>query len=630
MHIQSDRAHAPYTFADWQAGKRPKKGWDCADAVDDGWSAPELDAFMRATARPWSPPQQKPAGEPAESVRPAAAPVKPAGPSSPVREARTVEQAQPAPLAASDNDNGSPAPRVKPRIAVVKGEIHRAVDQAIAVLSDQTLGIFARADELVRAVTHFTPTQTLTVAKQGENVSRPDGSVIVTTLTEAALVEALTERALFVKFNLRVNDFVPCDCPPEVAKMVLARKGHNWTMPRLRAVISAPTLRPDGTVISEPGYDAETGLLLVGDRLWRQVPDSPSKREATEALAVLSEPIAAIPFVAESDRAAALALLITSVMRPSLKTAPMFAVSAPSAGTGKSLVVDVAAVMATGRRAAVVTPTPDEAELEKRIGACALAGDQILSIDNVTHILRSDQLCQMLTQDEVQVRVLGSSKNVRIPATSLICATGNNLTVFGDLNRRTIQIRLDAKTERPEERHFEFDAIDLAMRKRPELVAAVLTIMRAYLSASAPNRASPMGGFEAWSDLVRSSLMWLGLADCRGDVAAQRAADPEKDELAEIIDALPMGPFTTKEIALKVAESPALKEALATFIDRGGVFSSKRFGRYLARYASTRIGKRWIEQLPRDSNSNSSVWRVSGDNHNDPKSVDQGPEFGGW
>lgn len=85
-----------YSFQDWQAGKQPKKGWDCADAVDDGWTKDQLDAFMRATARPWSPPQQKPAGEPAESVRPAPAPQQPAGPSKPVTEARTVEQAQPA------------------------------------------------------------------------------------------------------------------------------------------------------------------------------------------------------------------------------------------------------------------------------------------------------------------------------------------------------------------------------------------------------------------------------------------------------------------------------------------------------------------------------------------------------
>ncbi|MER8783232.1 phage/plasmid primase, P4 family [Mesorhizobium sp. M1006] len=85
-------AQAPYSFSDWQTGKHPKKGWDCADAVDDGWSKDQLDAFMRATARPWSPPQQKPAGEPAERVEPAAAPSQRPKPASPVAAARTIRQ----------------------------------------------------------------------------------------------------------------------------------------------------------------------------------------------------------------------------------------------------------------------------------------------------------------------------------------------------------------------------------------------------------------------------------------------------------------------------------------------------------------------------------------------------------
>ncbi|MGO4835143.1 hypothetical protein AB4144_23095, partial [Rhizobiaceae sp. 2RAB30] len=277
-------------------------------------------------------------------------------------------------------------------------------------------------------------------------------------MSEAALVETLTRHASFRKYDGRSEKFVSCDCPPEVARMTLDRKGDGWTIPRLKAVISAPTLRPNGTVLCDPGYDEETGLILASGRLWRQTPEKATKRDALDALDVLIEPIDLLPFVDNSDRAAAVALLISAVLRPALKTVPMFAVTAPAAGTGKSLTIDIAAIMATGRPAAVVTPTHDEAELEKRIGASALAGDQIISIDNVSHILRSDMLCQMLTQDAVKVRVLGQSKEVRIPSTSLICCTGNNLSVFGDLNRRTIRIRLDAKQDRPEERSFPFNA----------------------------------------------------------------------------------------------------------------------------------------------------------------------------
>ncbi|MGO3934488.1 hypothetical protein NP284_40100 [Rhodopseudomonas pseudopalustris] len=572
----------------------PPTGWNAATAIDAGWGRTELDTFMKETVRPWTPPAAAgPEAQPrGDGDAPSHAGPEPERPQSSSTEKLTA----------------------KP-IYIVKGHIHDAVDASIAVLSKPGLGIYARGDELVRAVTHRVQSRTLTIAKQAENVARPDGSVIIASLPEAALVETLTRYANFMKFDARANGFVACDCPPEVARMILASKGFGWTIPRLRAVISAPTLRHNGTVIDKAGYDEATGLLLVGDRLWRQVPESPSKREAAAALDVLVEPIAELPFVANTDRAAAVALLMTAVMRPALRAAPMFAVTAPAAGTGKSLAIDIAAIIATGRKAAVVTPTPDEAELEKRIGATALAGDQIISIDNITHILKSDQLCQMLTQEEVQVRVLGASKNIRIPSTSLICATGNNLSIYGDLNRRTIRIRLDAKCERPDERSFGFDATSLALRKRPDLVAAALTIIRAYLSAGAPDRARPMGSFEDWSDTVRSSLIWLGIGDCRGDVDAMRADDPEKTELAEIIAAMPPGRFTTREIANLVASDQAMRETLEGFVGRGGVFSSKRFGRYLLRFAGTVIGGRWIEQVSHDA-GRGSVWQVRGPDEN--------------
>ena len=566
----------------------PPKGWDAGDAIRDGWDKGRLDEFMRATVRPWSSP--KPPTPPATEK----AADKPSAPAGPVTPAAPVRDD----VLASES------------IYVVKGHIHEAVDRAMAVLSNASLGIYARGDDLVRAVTYSMPARTLTVAKQGENVDRPDGAVIIATLSDVALVETLTRHARFAKWDGRADKFVPCDCPAEVARMILANKGHGWTVPRLRAVISAPTLRPDKTVLSTPGYDASTGLLLVGDRLWRQVPDSPSKRDALNALDVLVEPIDKFPFVDNADRAAALALLITSVMRPCLRTVPMFTITAPTAGTGKSLLVDIAAILATGRKAAVVTPTQDEAELEKRIGAAALAGDQIISIDNVTHILRSDQLCQLLTQEEVQVRVLGASKNVRIPSTALICATGNNLSIHGDLNRRTVRIGLDAKCERPDERRFDRDATSLALRKRAELVAAALTIVRAYLSAGAPSQASPMGSFEDWSDTVRSALIWLGMGDCRGDIEAMRADDPEKAELAEIIDALPTGRFTVRDIAHSVSESPEMREAFAGFVGRNGVFATKSFGRYLARFRGTIIGGRSIELATKDIHG--AVWQVRG------------------
>ena len=56
-----------YALDDWKSGVRPPKGWDCANACDDGWTKADLDAFMRATVKPWTPPKNdRPAEKPEE------------------------------------------------------------------------------------------------------------------------------------------------------------------------------------------------------------------------------------------------------------------------------------------------------------------------------------------------------------------------------------------------------------------------------------------------------------------------------------------------------------------------------------------------------------------------------------
>lgn len=53
-----------YRFEDWQAGAPLPRGWDVADAIEDGWTRDQLDAFIRTYVRPWNPPAviEKPAG----------------------------------------------------------------------------------------------------------------------------------------------------------------------------------------------------------------------------------------------------------------------------------------------------------------------------------------------------------------------------------------------------------------------------------------------------------------------------------------------------------------------------------------------------------------------------------------
>jgi hypothetical protein len=116
-----------------------------------------------------------------------------------------------------------------------------------------------------------------------------------------------------------------------------------------------------------------------------------------------------------------------------MATAPLHAFTAPSAGTGKSLLVDIASVLATGRLMPVISQGRTEEELEKRLGAALLAGDPAISLDNCEHVLQSAFLCQALSQQILNIRLLGLSRVVETPVSATILATGNNLTIGGDL-----------------------------------------------------------------------------------------------------------------------------------------------------------------------------------------------------
>jgi putative DNA primase/helicase len=90
-----------------------------------------------------------------------------------------------------------------------------------------------------------------------------------------------------------------------------------------------------------------------------------------------------------------------------------------------------------------------------------------------------------------------------------------------------------------------------------------------------------------------------------------RAAAPEPAELLAIIEAMPVGRFTAREIGTRVALDQTLREVLESFAGRNGTFSTKRFGRYLLRNAGTRVGGKWIEQVENDG-THGAIWRVCG------------------
>jgi Bifunctional DNA primase/polymerase, N-terminal len=325
------------------------------------------------------------------------------------------------------------------------------------------------------------------------------------------------------------------DPPFEIADTILARVGE-WSFPVVAGIITTPTMRPDGSLLTQPGYDPGTRLLLVEPSPMPPIPEAPTRENALAALSLLEGLLAEFPLVDDVALSVALSALITPVVRGAFPVAPMHALLAPVAGSGKSYLLDTVSAIAIGQCMPVMAAGRDEEETEKRLGAALLTGQPLISIDNVSGELRGDALCQMIERPVVDVRILGRSERVRIEArgTSLFC-TGNNMVLVGDLCRRTLTATLDPQLERPELREFTGNPVADVLADRGAYVAAALTVCRAYAVAGRPSRAKRLASFEGWSDTVRSALIWLGKADPVASMEVARGEDPELSALREML-----------------------------------------------------------------------------------------------
>lgn len=423
------------------------------------------------------------------------------------------------------------------------------------------------------------------------------------------------------------GSMVKVDAPAEVALTMLSDYG-NWRFPEVSGVINTPTLRPDGSLLSSPGFDKETGLLLIGIPLMPEVRERPDREDATHALTALKNLLVEFPFANDAARSVALSALITPVVRGAFPVAPMHVVSAPAPGSGKSFLLDIASAIATGQRCPVMAAGRNEEETEKRLGAALMAGQPIISIDNMNGDLGGEFLCQLVERPIVEVRPLGKSQIVQIASRSTLFANGNNIRLLDDMTRRAVLCMMDAKEERPELRRFKHDPVKEVLTGRGRYVAHALTIVRAYLVAGSPDKAPNLASFKEWSDIVRSSLMWLGEEDPVRSMELARAEDPVMQGMTTIFTSISecVGLETPKSAAdiLRIAEQydglgnggtvgrfeNLYEELLNAVGTTAGRLSSKQFGRRLSSYKGRIAGGLRLDGKV-DKHNHTAIWWVS-------------------
>jgi hypothetical protein len=335
--------------------------------------------------------------------------------------------------------------------------------------------------------------------------------------------------------------------PPEWSVRAVHGYGQWRGWRSLITISECPILRPDGSILMAQGWDPATGILLMPSDDFPEVPNMPTPQDVLAARDLLLDVVRDFPFESGPRGhhvAAWLAGVLTAVGRYAFSgPAPLFCVDGNAPGTGKSLLAEISALIIAGRPMCPMTYVDDEIELDKRILSIAIAGDQLVLIDNIDRPLGDATIDAALTATEWGGRMLGVSIRPKAPLVATWWATGNNIQLKATIARRVLMIRLDTREERPAERQGLRDLRAYVRENRPALVMAALTLLRAWeatgrdlaeLDVRAP---LTVGSYEQWGSLVQGAVMFCGLPDPSDALGSRDEAIHDQDAvgLAELL-----------------------------------------------------------------------------------------------
>ncbi|CAK0760398.1 hypothetical protein CCP4SC76_3290005 [Gammaproteobacteria bacterium] len=485
----------------------------------------------------------------------------------------------------------------RPTVKMYGGHLHNTARKVAGILGAQNPPVvFQRGGVLTRVATLPEPLE------QG-NATIPQGQPVLVMLTPPDLSIRIMDVVRLKGKKPKSDEWIDTDCPAKLANTIGAMQGHDWrAIKPLMGLTEVPVLRPDGSVHDRTGYDPVSRLYYDGRcPQLKHLTDSVSRSSAIAAAEYLLEPFGQFPFSLPTDRAVLLALLCTLALRPQLPFAPMFAVGSTSPGSGKGLLIEAANVLVRGRYPATmcVPEDGDDNETRKAITSLLLAGVSAVHLDNWTKPVGGPVVNTLLTAQTWTDRILGFSKTPELPTRVTWMASGNGLAVRADQVRRSLYLHLDPRSERPETRKFDGPPlIERVQQDRPQLLAALFTVLRAYRQAGCPGQNDNLlGSFEEWSRQVAAPIRWLGYPDPIGSQEALRQEDPERQKLEAMLAGLwgvfKAEPFAVRDIARMATpsdfgpispERQALAEVVADHFTERGDVNTRALGWFLRHF----------------------------------------------
>ena len=314
--------------------------------------------------------------------------------------------------------------------------------------------------------------------------------------------------------------------PPRDLCAIFGASQTDWRgIPPLEGTATAPFFAPGGALCSSTGYHQAA-------RLWLELPPgfnvgdtdpTPANRAGAKNI-ILNNILGEVAFADDASRAHAVALMLLPFVRRLVDgPTPLHLFDAPLRGSGKSYAAQLC-ILPFGE----VAPTPEkgnEEEWRKSLFALLLSGPSHIFFDNIKGALNSSTLDAAITSESMQERATGTGD---VPTARIQCvwvATANNAQFTEDAATRSIVIRLDPQSENPDEREFMGQPKQFIRANRPRVCGALLTLVRAWQEAGAPDYAGPNRcRFPEWAKTLGGILDVAGVPGFLDNLDATRAA----------------------------------------------------------------------------------------------------------
>ncbi len=218
---------------------------------------------------------------------------------------------------------------------------------------------------------------------------------------------------------------------------------------------------------------------------------------------------------------------------------PLIYFNANQPGSGKSRLAEMCIYPIYGT--ADPLTYADNDEFTKKLDTWAQAGELYAFLDDVSGLVKSNDLNRWITSPTWSGRVMHSQKTFSVFNQKLTLLTGNQATLSEDLTRRSLMVDLwssELASDRQSRLDKVIDAEWLAQsNNRGDMLSALYALVKNWTDQGANNHPSVMPSFEGWSRIVPAIVVAAGFKCPLERPNVQDAGGKQQVEFLKLLEA---------------------------------------------------------------------------------------------